>query len=243
MTHELVHIKHNDVFIKLMGIFVIAIHWFNPFVYLFVGELSCISEMYCDSVVMEGKGAEERKKYEDLLLRLIAEKVSFHKEKFVMGFANLRKKNMYKRRILELKEDKKEKAVLSVMMTVFLCIAGGVTVCAYQPPSTISTDRTDPDFSTEFYVREITAFSPEELVSDHFAVSDDGTIYDLCHTDETDGEVCEHQYSISVEVVRHRKKSDNDCTKDRYDGLKCTKCDDIKYGEFLYSSAYMPCPH
>ena len=51
ITHELVHIKHNDILIKLVGLLVIAIHWFNPFVYLLVAELSCISEMYCDSVV------------------------------------------------------------------------------------------------------------------------------------------------------------------------------------------------
>lgn len=63
LTHELVHMKHNDVLIKLTALLVMAIHWFNPFAYLLVGELSCISEMYCDSVVMEGKGEKERSKY------------------------------------------------------------------------------------------------------------------------------------------------------------------------------------
>ena len=28
-----------------------------------------------------------------------------------------------------------------------------------------------------------------------------------------------------------------------YDGFKCTKCNDIKYGELLYTVTYMPCPH
>ena len=51
IKHELVHIKHNDVLIKLTGLLVVAVHWFNPFSYLLLGELSAVSEMYSDSVV------------------------------------------------------------------------------------------------------------------------------------------------------------------------------------------------
>ena len=44
-----------------------------------------------------------------LLLKLMAENTLLDKEQFGMGFANFRKKKMYKRRILELKRSKKSK--------------------------------------------------------------------------------------------------------------------------------------
>lgn len=242
ITHELVHIKHNDVLIKLTGLLVMAIHWFNPFVYLLNSELSCISEMYCDSMVMDGRGEEERRKYGNLLLKLIVEDVSLDKQSFGVGFANYRKKKLYKRRILEMKRSKKYKAILSVMITTVICMAGGVTVFAYQPPSTITKESTENAITTDLFISE-KSVSPEKLVSDCFAVSDDGSVYDLFHINENDRAVCNHNYSIHVEITEHKKNSNGGCTMTVYDGLKCTKCNDIKYGELLYTATYMPCPH
>lgn len=242
ITHELVHIKHNDVLIKLIGLLVMAVHWFNPFVYLLISELSCISEIYCDSVVMDGKGEDKRSKYGGLLLKLIVDDVSSDKQQFVVGFANLRKKKLYKRRILEMKRAKKYKSLLSAIMAAFICMAGGITVFAYQPPSTIINESTEIADTTDFYIREKNTVQ-KKLVSDYFAVSNDGTNYDLCYTDKNEKIACTHNYSVQVEIIKHIKNSNGGCTMKTYNGFKCTKCDNIKYGELLYTATYMPCPH
>lgn len=241
ITHELVHIKHNDILIKLVGLLVIAIHWFNPFVYLLIAELSCISEMYCDSVVMEGKGEEERSKYGNLLLRLIVEDVSLDKEQFGVGFANFRKKKLYKRRILEMKRSKKCKAILSVIMAVFICMAGGVTVFAYQPPSTI-TNETNRVIGTDMSVPYESLFS-EKLLSDCFAISEDGTVYDLCNVNENTKTTCNHDYSKPVKKTDHIKDGKGGCAVYVYSALKCTKCSDTKVLELENVVTYMSCPH
>ena len=240
ITHELVHIKHNDVLIKLTALLVLAIHWFNPFVYLFISELSCISEMYCDSVVMDGKGEEERSKYGNLLLKLILENVSLDKQQFGVGFANFRKKKLYKRRILEMKGNKKYKVFLSAIMSVFVCMAGGITVFAYQPPSTI-TNETNETVSTDMSV-SAESLLPEKLVSDYFAV-DDGIVYDLCHIDENVKASCNHNYATSVKTTSHIKDGNGGCTVKIYSALKCTKCSDIKIKELLSTHSYVSCPH
>lgn len=242
IKHELVHIKHNDVLIKLTGLLVVAVHWFNPFSYLLLGELSAVSEMYSDSVVMEGKGEEERRKYGELLLKLITENVPFHNRQFEVGFANFRKKNMYKRRILEMKRNKKYKVFLSIIMTAFICMAGGITVFAYHPPDTITDESDEEDDSTEFFITTEPT-PPEKLLSDYFAVSEDGTFYDLCLTDETVRKVCEHNYLISTEVTKHTRDSKGGCMMKTYEGLKCTKCMDIKSGNLLSTLTYVSCPH
>ena len=242
LTHELVHIKHNDVLIKLTALLVMAIHWFNPFVYLLAGELSCISEMYCDSVVMDGKGEKERSKYGNLLLRFMIEDTSLDKGQFGVGFANFRKKNRYKRRILEMKGTKKYKTCLSAIMAVFICVAGSITVFAYDPPDTITNESTKSASTTDFFIRKKTD-SKEKLVSDYFAVSDDGTVYDLTHIDENDRAACNHNYSVRVEITEHIKNSKGGCTMKVYEGYKCGKCGNVKYGDLLSTHTYVSCPH
>ena len=242
IKHELVHIKHNDVLIKLAGLLVVAVHWFNPFTYLFFGELSAVSEMYSDSVVIEGKGEAERRKYGQLLLKLVTENVSFHDKKFGVGFASFSKKNEYKRRILEMKKNKKYQVFLSIVLTLFICMAGGITVFAYHPPDTITDESNEGDSSTEFFITTQPT-PPEKLLSDYFAVSEDGTFYDLCLADETVKKVCEHNYSIATEVTKHTRDSRGGCITKTYEGLKCTKCTDIKLGKLLSTVTYMPCPH
>ena len=241
ITHELVHIKHNDVLIKLAGLLVMAVHWFNPFVYLLYNELSCISEMYCDSVVMDGRGEEERRKYGNLLLKFIVENVSLDKQSFGVGFANYRKKKLYKRRLLEMKRIKKSKAILSVMISVFICMAGGATVFAYEPPATI-TNENSRSVGTDMFILDESLW-PEKLVSDCFAVADDGTVYDLCQIDESDRAVCNHDYFVSVKTTYHKKDGNGGCAVEVYSALKCTRCLDIKLGELLNIVTYMRCPH
>lgn len=96
LRHELVHIKHHDLLIKYIGLFVIAAHWYNPFVYMMFHEISLISEMYCDSFVIGGKGEEERRKYGELILKLAVQKEFTNKEQFIIGMANSRSKWIYK---------------------------------------------------------------------------------------------------------------------------------------------------
>lgn len=136
--HELVHVKHYDLLMKYIGLLVQAVHWYNPLVYVMFHEISVVSEMYCDSIVISGKGEEERRKYSDLILTLATQNAYAGKEKFFIGMADSRKKNVYKRRILEMKRQKKHKAVLSAVMTAVICTAGVVAAFAYVSPNTVS---------------------------------------------------------------------------------------------------------
>ena len=218
ITHELVHIKHNDLLIKLIGLFVVALHWYNPFVYLFINELSSISEMYCDSVVMEGKGKKERSRYGKLLLELITEQSSSNRRQFGIGFANFRRKTMH-RRILEIKEERKHKPFLAVIMTILICIIDGIAVSAYQPPSIITNETNQSDSAANVFV-----------------------IYDVDALENAKN-TCEHYYSISTMISNHKKDDKGNCRMETFDSLQCTKCYDIKYGKWLGTTTYAPCPH
>lgn len=141
-----------------------------------------------------------------------------------------------------MKKNKKYQVFLSIVLTLFICMAGGITVFAYHPPDTITDENNEGNSSTEFFITTQPT-PPEKLLSDYFAVSEDGTFYDLCLADETVKKVCEHNYSIATEVTKHTRDSRGGCITKTYEGLKCTKCTDIKLGKLLSTVTYMPCPH
>lgn len=63
LEHELVHFMRRDVFVKAFMIVVASVHWFNPFVRLFIKTAERECELYCDETVMSGKTGEEKRLY------------------------------------------------------------------------------------------------------------------------------------------------------------------------------------
>lgn len=53
--HELMHYKRNDLWYKLMLLGVLALHWYNPLVYLLVWQAENAMELACDSDVLQSQ--------------------------------------------------------------------------------------------------------------------------------------------------------------------------------------------
>lgn len=68
MAHELMHIKRADHWLKLLGFICLAIHWYNPLVWLAYILLCRDVETACDEQVICNLGADERKAYATALL-------------------------------------------------------------------------------------------------------------------------------------------------------------------------------
>lgn len=67
-THERVHIKRGDNWLKLLGFICLALHWFNPLMWIAYGMLCKDIEDACDARVVRDLDAEERKIYSEALL-------------------------------------------------------------------------------------------------------------------------------------------------------------------------------
>lgn len=242
LQHELVHIKHHDLLIKYIGLLVMAVHWYNPFVYIMFHEISVISEMYCDSIVIGGKGEEECRKYGELILKLAVQNKFSNKRQFFIGMADSRDKWVYKRRILEMKRTKKYKAILPVAMTVFICMVGGGTTFAYDSPKTIFNDTGyDFDADTDFSIE--TADECTDLPSDYFFIDDNGKIYDLGKIEENSRILCNHDFSIHGTLNEHKKDGNGGCVINSYEARICSICSTVKAGELKSTVTYKPCPH
>lgn len=71
LEHELTHYKHKDLWVNLLGITALCLHWFNPIVYLCLPTVYGDGESYCDETVLNGKDIEYRRFYGEMIIGMI----------------------------------------------------------------------------------------------------------------------------------------------------------------------------
>lgn len=70
LLHERMHIRRRDHIAKLIGFVVLALHWFNPLVWIAFHYFERDMEMSCDEAVTREMTADRRADYSSLLLSL-----------------------------------------------------------------------------------------------------------------------------------------------------------------------------
>lgn len=68
LLHERTHIRSGDNLWRLLALAVTAVHWFNPFGWLFLRLFLTDLELACDERVLARLGADRRKEYARVLL-------------------------------------------------------------------------------------------------------------------------------------------------------------------------------
>lgn len=63
LTHELIHCKRGDLFVKWLAEVVCTLHWWNPFAWLLRYELDCSCELSCDETAVSQWSLEDRRSY------------------------------------------------------------------------------------------------------------------------------------------------------------------------------------
>ena len=240
MKHELTHIKNGDLFFRFLALIATAIHWFNPVVYFLYFELTAVSEMVCDRSVLECSDDGMRRSYSNLVLDYAADRDygCFP----AIGFAD--KWNM-KRRILEMKKDRKVYKLLSGIIVAAMCLAGSLTVFAYSPLKEYEADE-EYDFSEDLIFimdDELEKIFAEEVPYDYFFQSEDGEIYPLTEGEESTYSTCSHPKRRKGQLVRHVKNAKGGCKIKYYRARICVKCGDKKRGKLINAPTYKVCPH
>lgn len=126
LEHEKKHIKRMDNIWKAFGFLLLAIHWFNPLIwlsyYLFISDV----EAACDESVIRSKSKEEIKRYALALLKCSIQKTSPMLCSVAFGEISVKK------RIRNIADYKKPK--LKVIVSCIL-IAVMVTACTLTDPA------------------------------------------------------------------------------------------------------------
>lgn len=138
LLHELAHVRNMDFLLRLLGLFIRALHWFNPFAHLLVRELKTQQEFRADESVLGQLDGDLQKKYGNLILCALTRSscVSRQRSDFVSGFTALDylegKERIRRLKLGRTPIRKKTAAILAAAAAVvsFNCSA----ILGYQPP-------------------------------------------------------------------------------------------------------------
>ncbi len=77
LQHERTHIRRKDNLWRLLGFMAAAVHWFNPFSWIFLKSFLSDLELACDESAVAAYTTEERKAYATALLDSVKSKSLF----------------------------------------------------------------------------------------------------------------------------------------------------------------------
>ncbi len=247
IQHELTHVKSHDQFIRAMCILVMAIHFFNPFVYLLFWEITKISELHCDEHVIKKLNDSKRAaQYGHLILNMTHFSV---KSPFLSPFVSSDKKIM-KERITMIKFPTKNKLHIALPILIISVLSSTTPVLAYDFPEIAEYDQEYvEDISAPGELWREPAGSPiysedEELFkqTDSYYLDEDGQL--MTRSLSKDIQPQAHSHTIAnFTQKKHAKNSSGGCTVREWAVRGCTKCSYTVSKELISTITYEPCPH
>jgi len=126
LEHERTHLDKGDHWIKMIGFLALALHWFNPLVWIAYILLCKDIEMACDERVVQYMELEERKSYSAALLSCSSKKMHFAASPVAFGEVSV------KQRILSILKYKKPGFWISLLGVVAFFF---VAVCLLTSPA------------------------------------------------------------------------------------------------------------
>ncbi|TXK84264.1 M56 family metallopeptidase [Paenibacillus sp. N3.4] len=120
-AHELAHYKRKDIAWNLVGSFVLAIHWMNPFIWICIAKMKADRELACDAYALEVLGEDEAILYGMTIIEFLKLYTTSRNRPNLLYFNGSNHRNLVTRRITMIKSFKKGTYKLSTMAV--LCVA------------------------------------------------------------------------------------------------------------------------
>ena len=155
LCHEQTHIRRLDHLVKPLALLLLAVHWFNPVLWLAYFLMLRDMEMSCDELVLKHLGPDTRKAYSSCLLALSARRSGLA---IPLAFGE----NRVKSRIVNVLRYKKPALWVTVGAAALVLVLG---VCLLSNPrdDVGAEPFSDPDITGEYPVSflEVQAGSPQ----------------------------------------------------------------------------------
>lgn len=142
LKHELIHLKRNDIFYKLIMVLVQALHWYNPAVYLLKKEAFLDLELFCDEEVVKEADMASKKLYTEVLMSTLQKQLnrgSAISTQFNEGTVIMKKRFI---QILNRRE-KKNGGVMCLGILLLTLLLGTLVSCTTKESSTSSVNNND----------------------------------------------------------------------------------------------------
>ena len=151
LAHERTHLEKGDHWIKMIGFVALAVHWFNPLVWVSYILLCKDIEMACDERVVQFMELNERKAYSSALLRCSTNKAHYAACPVAFGEISV------KYRIKSILNYRKPSFWISLLAVIAFVFVG---ICLMTSPQTVVEVPVDADIP----LREISQEDPATFV-------------------------------------------------------------------------------
>ncbi len=171
LKHERTHIKHGDWISKIVGMAVVAVHWFNPLVWLAYVLFERDIEMSCDESVVANMDADVKQAYTMSLVsyarksnakRYLVTPLGFSKNSFSKAEVTNRVKN-----IINYRKGRKITAVLITAAVLFVGAACSLNskdknadITEVSEPSEVSTEVSGNEFGVNPVSSQVPQYVP-----------------------------------------------------------------------------------
>jgi bla regulator protein BlaR1 len=142
LTHELMHLKRKDLWVKMLALLAGTVHWFNPLAHVLRKDISTWGELSCDEALACEMPHEERKHYGEAILNTLDNHSGINTA-FCSSLCES-KKHIERRltMLLNVKKMKKHIAVFAVFAIVAIaCIGTAVGALAAENTSKAGTSQ------------------------------------------------------------------------------------------------------
>lgn len=178
LCHENYHLKRKDHLVKLLSFFLLAIHWFNPLVWLAYVLMSRDMEMSCDEKVLSDIGTDISCEYSTSLLSFATNRRLLSASPLAFGETGVRERI---KNVLHFKKPSKR----AIALAITLCIAS-IAACAANPMQTTEIDENgglngNYIFEKQIYMNPLSSFIAFDGYLEYYTFTRDS----LLITDET----------------------------------------------------------
>ncbi len=254
LRHELQHIKSHDFIFRILALFVVLLHCFNPIIYLFFKDLTEVQEMNCDEKLITGFTHEERMRYGRILISISSKAKSLIAPAIYLSQNN---KVFLTRRIQKIASANFKRTSHMFITSMILCIFSAIPVFAYSPETmdwrnTSSDIQNDIKDSTWVELEVYSSAESEALSSapkdekifsscNQYVSFNDGTIIPLPDTSIQAFSTCRH--SLKNAALKNHSRKGTGCIVKSYSVKICKKCGTIQNKTLISSTNYTKCPH
>lgn len=245
LMHELMHVRYRDTLFRTLAFLAVALHFYNPLIYLFFREAKKCMELHCDENVVPELTKDERTAYGHLLINNAMQP----QPKLAVPFAS-NNYSIVKERIALIKSPAPKRILMALLTAVIVIPTALLPALAYQVPqieaygpNSLYTENTDWAY---FVDGEVTNECPEDekyfsdTVSEYY-IDEDGTVTFVTEA-STNAKCSQHTYKNSV-CYHHDIKSSGGCTVKKYSCKRCSKCGNVINKKRISTVTYDPCPH
>lgn len=128
LKHELMHYKRHDLIYKSLAMITVAIHWFNPLVYVMGKSINSDCELSCDEAILKNSNIEERKFYATILVDSIKINKNIALQSNLSTGLNNNKNNLKRRLGIMLNLEKRKKGIAAAALAAVLATSSFVSI-------------------------------------------------------------------------------------------------------------------